>query len=120
MLVYVDFVSPLGLYRAGRHPATVDPSMPLGVLCAAAFLEASGAGPRADACRLFHLEGDRFIGAGKRAGELGELDTVIVANTDDLRFADRRELVRRWQRHGQRATALGFERRRGSRGRASA
>lgn len=112
MLVYVDFVSAVGRYRPCRHPATVDPAMPLGILLAEAFLDASGAGPRASACRLYHLEGSRFLAADTPAGALAELDTVIVANTDDPELVAAEALARQWHRHGRRASTLGFEYRR--------
>lgn len=101
MRIFVDFVDPSGTVTSSREPSTVDGSMPLEILTAAIFLDASRQGDPVAGLRVFHVEGGRFVEEDDLDGAgIGELDTLMVVNTDDHRFHVREALASLWVRRG--------------------
>jgi hypothetical protein len=107
MLLFVDFIDADGRYRASSEAAFMAPSMPVAVLTAVVFLEASGLGDAAEDCRIYHVEGARFL-SSETLDEAGvdELDTLIVVNCDEAEVTAQDELGLSWQAHGGTARRL--------------
>jgi len=101
MQLFVDFVRSSGAYAAGREPCFADPAMPVALLTASVFLDAEGKGARTDRCRVFHVEGGRYLSA-QQLGEAGvrDLDTLVVVNTGVDCIRDPRVLGTYWQMAG--------------------
>jgi hypothetical protein len=101
MRVFVDFVDPSGSFSTCSEPSTVDEHLPLDVFTTAVFLDAVRKGGAAPRVRLFHIEGARFLDGGDLGeAEVGELDTLIVVNTEDHRFHVAEALASLWVRRG--------------------
>lgn len=101
MLVFIDFVEPSGRYRPSAEPAFAHPEMPAGVLCAAVFLDAAGAGDVAGQPRIFHVERGQFIDADSLGGAgVGELDTLIIVNCERVGVGAPDQLSMGWHAVG--------------------
>jgi hypothetical protein len=120
MQLFIDFLERRGGYRAARATSWLDPAMPVAVLAAPAFLEASGASGTGGV-RLYHVERGCFVEAA-RIGDAGlrDLDTLVVV--DEGERADPRGVEARWLRAGglSRRHALGAPRPDAGEGRLSA
>lgn len=81
MLLYVEIVGPSAPRQDPRRPCYVDPSLPLWILTSHEFLDAERQG-RAGSCRVFHVEGGRYL-AEECIAEAGvsELDTLVVVQS---------------------------------------
>jgi hypothetical protein len=101
MQVFVDFLGTSGIYRATEAPSFIDPALPTFVLTGSAFLDAAGEPTRESVCALYHLEQSRFLTASRfREAGVSEFDTIVVVNSDDVRFLAERAVDALWWRAG--------------------
>jgi len=101
MKLFVDYMDPQGEYCGAGAACTVDPSLPIGVLTAVVFLNAVGQGEGARTRRVFHVEGGRFLPEDTLEDcDVGDLDTLIIVNTDDLALHVATKLLTSWWTNG--------------------
>ncbi len=81
MLLYVEIVGARGSRPDVREPCFVDPSLPLWILTSQELLDAERQG-RAGTCRVWHVEGERYL-AEECIADAGvsELDTLVLVQS---------------------------------------
>ena len=78
MLLYVEIVGNAAPRSGPREPCFIDPSLPLWILTSPELLDAERQG-RAGSCRVWHVEGDRFLDEECLADAgVSELDTLVL------------------------------------------
>jgi len=83
--VYIDFIRATGLYEAAATASWMEANAPTSMLTAPGYLRSFGFNLLANKRRLYHVEGQRFLtGESFRDAGIGDLDTVVVVNSDAL------------------------------------
>ncbi|HUQ04665.1 MAG TPA: hypothetical protein VM261_19325 [Kofleriaceae bacterium] len=81
MLLYVEIVSASAPRRGPREPCFIDPQLPLWILTSPELLDAERQG-RAGNCRVWHVEGNRFLAENCIADAgVSELDTLVLVQS---------------------------------------
>jgi hypothetical protein len=81
MLLYVEIVGKSAPRTGPREPCFIDPSLPLWILTSPELLDAERQG-RAGACRIFHVEGNRYLAEACLAESgVSELDTLVLVQS---------------------------------------
>lgn len=81
MLLYVEIVGKSAPRSGPREPCFIDPSLPLWILTSPELLDAERQG-RAGNCRIFHVEGNRYLAEECLAeSDVSELDTLVLVQS---------------------------------------
>lgn len=81
MLLYVEIVGASAPRPEPREPCFIDPQLPLWILTSPELLAAERQG-RAGSCRVWHVEGNRFLAEECLADAgVAELDTLVLVQS---------------------------------------
>jgi hypothetical protein len=81
MVLYVEIVGATASRRAPRAPCFIDPQLPLWILTSPELLDAERQG-RTGSCRVWHVEGNRFLAEDCIADAgVSELDTLVLVQS---------------------------------------
>jgi hypothetical protein len=81
MLLYVEIVGSAAPRTASREPCFIDPQLPLWILTSAELLAAERQKSAGD-CRVWHVEGERYLAEACLADAgVAELDTLVLVQS---------------------------------------
>jgi hypothetical protein len=81
MLLYVEIVGSAAARTGPREPCFIDPQLPLWILTSAELLEAERQ-QAAGNCRVWHVEGERYLAEACLADAgVAELDTLVLVQS---------------------------------------